>query len=205
MSARRSVSDMLLVGGNVVLDFVNTVDVRNDGFGPDCLLTYHELLVFAERTELLDGEVAAALAKAAKEHPRKAQRSLARAKRFREVLYRICRSEFSDDLIAPDDLQDLDKAIHHAIAHRVLTSTRDGLRYVWRSSTDLDVVIRAVALAASELLVEKVDRRSIRECPGGNCGWVFLDTSKGGKRRWCSDKTCGTAARISKFRAAAAN
>ncbi|MGH2486180.1 MAG: CGNR zinc finger domain-containing protein [Ktedonobacterales bacterium] len=26
----------------------------------------------------------------------------------------------------------------------------------------------------------------MRECPGPRCGWLFLDTSKNGARRWCS-------------------
>lgn len=205
MSPRRNVSDMLLVGGSVVLDFVNTVDVRNDAFGPDYLLTYRDLLVFAQRTNLIQPADAAGLEQAANQHPRKAQRSLKEAKRLRELVYRVCRSEFSGDKIALDDLHDLDKSIHGAMAGRALTSTPTGLQYVWRSPIDLDVIIHSIALAAHDLLISRTDRRRIRECPGRNCGWVFLDTSKGGKRRWCSDKTCGTAARISKFRASAAN
>ncbi|WP_420820664.1 CGNR zinc finger domain-containing protein [Rhizobium tubonense] len=32
----------------------------------------------------------------------------------------------------------------------------------------------------------------MRACQGRNCGWLFLDQSCGGPRRWCSDKTCGS-------------
>jgi predicted RNA-binding Zn ribbon-like protein len=28
------------------------------------------------------------------------------------------------------------------------------------------------------------------ECP--SCGWLFLDTSKNRRRRWCSMATCGS-------------
>ncbi|MEJ7682514.1 MAG: CGNR zinc finger domain-containing protein [Segetibacter sp.] len=38
------------------------------------------------------------------------------------------------------------------------------------------------------LLSDKLSR--IKEC--GNCGWLFYDSSKNGKRRWCSMKTCGS-------------
>lgn len=188
-----------------MLDFINTVDVRNDGFGPDYLLGYRDLLVFAKRTGLLDSVDLAALEAEAVDHPRKAESSLARAKNLRELLYRICRAEFADDKIAEGDLRDLDEAILDAMADRVLTATAAGLRYVWRSGHGLELVIHAVALAAQDLLFNRGSRRRIRECPGRNCGWVFLDTSKGGRRRWCSDKTCGTASRISKFRSIGAD
>ena len=32
----------------------------------------------------------------------------------------------------------------------------------------------------------------VRGC--GRCGWLFLDTSRGGRRRWCSMSTCGNRA-----------
>ncbi|MBZ9993133.1 CGNR zinc finger domain-containing protein [Mesorhizobium sp. BH1-1-4] len=50
-------------------------------------------------------------------------------------------------------------------------------------------------------MVETNDRRRVRECKGRQCGWLFLDTSRGGRRRWCSDETCGTRSRVTRFRA----
>lgn len=34
----------------------------------------------------------------------------------------------------------------------------------------------------------------IGECP--RCGWLFFDTSKGGRRRWCTMAVCGTSAKV---------
>ncbi|MGO4135948.1 CGNR zinc finger domain-containing protein [Rhizobium brockwellii] len=45
----------------------------------------------------------------------------------------------------------------------------------------------------------------MRACQGPNCGWLFLDQSRGGHRRLCSDKTCGSHARVRKFRAVQAD
>lgn len=205
MNTGRSVDTMLLVGGNVVLDFINTVDVRNDGFGPDYLLDYRDLLAFATRTSLLDADDLQRLEQSASKQPREAEGCLLRARTVRELLYGLCRAEFSGEEIAEGDLNEFHKAVLDAMAERVLIATPDGLQYKWRSAKDLNLATHALALAAHELLMDRRIRRSIRECPGRHCGWVFLDTSKGGKRRWCSDKTCGTASRITKFRAIAAN
>ncbi|WP_198925374.1 CGNR zinc finger domain-containing protein [Dictyobacter vulcani] len=36
----------------------------------------------------------------------------------------------------------------------------------------------------------------MKECPGNKgCGWLFLDTSKNGRRQWCSMQGCGSRAK----------
>ena len=49
---------------------------------------------------------------------------------------------------------------------------------------------------AAEFMVATNDRRSVRECTRPNCGWLFIDTSRGGLKRWCSDESCGTHTRV---------
>ena len=41
----------------------------------------------------------------------------------------------------------------------------------------------------------------VRAC--GRCGWLFLDSSRGGRRRWCSMSTCGNREKASRHRHAA--
>jgi predicted RNA-binding Zn ribbon-like protein len=41
----------------------------------------------------------------------------------------------------------------------------------------------------------------VRAC--GRCGWLFLDSSRGGRRRWCSMSTCGNREKASRHRQAA--
>jgi predicted RNA-binding Zn ribbon-like protein len=40
----------------------------------------------------------------------------------------------------------------------------------------------------------------IRRCEGTNCALLFADTSRPGKRRWCSMERCGNRAKIRTFR-----
>lgn len=44
-----------------------------------------------------------------------------------------------------------------------------------------------------------VESKRVRSCP--SCGWLFLDTSRGGQRRWCAMATCGTREKVRGFRA----
>jgi predicted RNA-binding Zn ribbon-like protein len=43
-------------------------------------------------------------------------------------------------------------------------------------------------------LVRTVDLAHLRICPvaEGGCGWLFLDRSRNGSRRWCAMADCGT-------------
>jgi predicted RNA-binding Zn ribbon-like protein len=60
-------------------------------------------------------------------------------------------------------------------------------------------VLSPFALAAAELLCE-ADPRRVRRCAAPNCSAWFLDTSKGGRRKWCSMATCGNRAKAAKHR-----
>ncbi|MGK9233142.1 CGNR zinc finger domain-containing protein [Inquilinus limosus] len=42
-------------------------------------------------------------------------------------------------------------------------------------------------------------RPRLHACP--RCGWLFIDTSRGGKRRWCNMRICGNREKISRHRA----
>jgi predicted RNA-binding Zn ribbon-like protein len=57
-----------------------------------------------------------------------------------------------------------------------------------------------LVVAAVEL-VRTVDVRQLRACPveEGGCGWLFLDRSRNGSRRWCAMEDCGTRAKIRKL------
>jgi len=50
-------------------------------------------------------------------------------------------------------------------------------------------------------LVRTVELRQLRTCPvdEGGCGWLFLDRSRNGSRRWCSMEDCGTRTKIRKL------
>jgi predicted RNA-binding Zn ribbon-like protein len=41
-------------------------------------------------------------------------------------------------------------------------------------------------------------RERLRSCP--RCEWLFVDTSRGGMRRWCSMRACGNREKVSRHR-----
>jgi predicted RNA-binding Zn ribbon-like protein len=198
----KTVADISLLGGHAVLDFVNTVDAWRDRWGPDFLATYDDLIVWAVRTGIIDGQLAQQARSMAEAEPTEADAALERARELRAALHGLGLAEADSRQSRRDDVATLNEALLRTCGKRQLEGRDDGLRWAWPEPADLDLVSDRMAVAASEFLVDRSeDRRRIRECLGRNCGWLFLDTSRGGRRRWCSDRTCGTGDRVRRFRA----
>lgn len=65
-------------------------------------------------------------------------------------------------------------------------------------------LLGAVARDAVELLTDPAARACLRACEGDDCPLVYLDTSRGRRRRWCSSETCGNRERVARHRRRAA-
>jgi predicted RNA-binding Zn ribbon-like protein len=64
-------------------------------------------------------------------------------------------------------------------------------------------MLAPVARAAAALATE-TDPERVRRCASESCSLWFTDTSKGGRRKWCSMATCGNRAKAAKHRLASA-
>ncbi|WP_088938922.1 ABATE domain-containing protein [Rhizobium sp. N122] len=194
-----STADMRLSGGHPALDLANTVDSRRGRWGPDFLRSFEDLLVLAERLDLVDQQAVARLRGQAKIDPPKADAVLADALALREAIYRLFLSEDAGESYPIADLRLVEDRARRGRAHQVLAANEAG--YAWTSPfDDLPQLVQLFATKAVDLLMERNRRRAVRECKGSNCGWLFIDHSKSGRRMWCSDASCGSRARIRRFR-----
>ena len=200
MEQPKAIADIRLLGGHPVLDFVNTVDAWRDRWGPDFLLSYADLVDWAQLVGLIEPGHGERLRGVARQDPPDAAEALGRARALRETLHALFLAEADGETPTPSDTIQLDAIVHDAALHRRLSYREGVFGWRWFDDDDLDAVIRHIALAAADLLVARAQRRPVRECRGRNCGWLFLDTSRGGRRRWCSDETCGSHARVLRFR-----
>jgi predicted RNA-binding Zn ribbon-like protein len=62
-----------------------------------------------------------------------------------------------------------------------------------------DAITALLALLAIEAFFG-LPRERLRSCP--RCGWLFVDSSRGSRRRWCSMRTCGNREKSSRHREA---
>ena len=189
-----------LIGGHPALDFVNTVDWRNDPVRcRELLVTFDDLLAWAKAAKLLATADVGAMSQAAQRNQARAMRSLRRARRLREVLARVL-APGRDIRPAAPDLRLLNAFLAVAMRHRQVELR--GRAFVWswadRTPETFDSLLWPIVLAAAELLASD-SRTHIQECSGEGCGWLFLDTSRNRRRRWCTMQGCGNRAKARRF------
>ncbi|WP_189872903.1 CGNR zinc finger domain-containing protein [Streptomyces bluensis] len=119
---------------------------------------------------------------------------------FRVVVARICGGlpEFG---VAGGGREDLD-VLNEAAAHPPLVPAigGDGDRRVWAGAAAGAQLVSSVARDAVELLTGPYAER-VRMCAGERCYLVYVDTSRPGRRRWCSMEHCGNRHKVRALRA----
>jgi predicted RNA-binding Zn ribbon-like protein len=79
---------------------------------------------------------------------------------------------------------------------------RDGA-YIWNWDPRRDIraaILGPITLSALTLLMEK-DLSRTKRCAGLECGWLFFDSTKNKRRRWCEMRVCGNRAKVRAARA----
>jgi predicted RNA-binding Zn ribbon-like protein len=179
-----------LSGGALCLDFTNTLGDRPRG-RDEHLPDFAGLLSFARQAGVLPPAAARRLRRRAAGQPRRAQQAFRRARELREGLYRVFAALAHGRGPAAGDLDALNQALVRALPHARLRPRGAGFTWAWPEDSDqLDQVLWPVARSAAELLAAP-GRPPLRECGSATCSWLFLDTSRGGRRRWCDMRICG--------------
>ena len=181
-----------LVGGHVVLDFVNTVTARNAQPG-DWLDSYRRVLEWAALTAHFDERVIARLGRMDRAEPAAGELALQRLRDLRETIYAALVAVIRGERPRRGTLAILETFWKEAAAASTLAPSGRRLRpELSPRLSGLDYPTHELALQAVELLQDVPIART-RVCPG--CGWLFIDRSRGGQRRWCDMATCGNAAK----------
>ena len=188
-----------LVGGDLVLDFVNTVTAR-DTEPSDFLDDYRALIRWARLTSGFGHKNLVELTNLARSEPEKAAAALGRCRRVREALCAVLYALIARREPQAENVAIVDHARKRAFDAARLDACKLSLRVVWSvERSGLDLITHVVTARALDLL-QNVSLDRLRVCTGTDCGWVFIDTSKNGKRRWCDMEVCGNAAKARRFR-----
>jgi predicted RNA-binding Zn ribbon-like protein len=188
-----------LVAGHPVLDLINTVTAR-DTAPRDWLHDPGSLLRWAALCGAFDAGEIAALRHLAAQSPRKASASLTRLKVLREALHRVFVASTKGVRAEAHDLAVVDRARVLATRRARLVARGSSYRvHVTVESSGLDTIADRLVMQATELLSTLPSPR-LRVCEGRHCGWLFADSSRAGRRRWCDMATCGTAQKYERVR-----
>jgi predicted RNA-binding Zn ribbon-like protein len=180
-----------LSGGNLALDFVNTVSHRPTAEPIERLSDYNRLVFFGLESNLYPMQNVNYLYMRAGQAPGAGKNALHKAIEFREVLFAIFTAVVEHRAVPGNALTRLSLMLQEAMAHGRLV--HDGRRFKWEwtsMSTVLESVLWPIARAAADLLLSD-ELEHVRMCASDDCAWLFIDKTKNQRRRWCDMKTCG--------------
>ncbi|MFJ4706351.1 CGNR zinc finger domain-containing protein [Streptomyces anulatus] len=83
---------------------------------------------------------------------------------------------------------------------RAVRGADGGLVRALSAAPDCAGLLAVVARDAVDLLTDPAARAALRRCQGESCHRLYLDTSRGGRRRWCSGEVCGNRERVARHR-----
>ncbi|MFZ0325012.1 MAG: ABATE domain-containing protein [Actinomycetes bacterium] len=191
----RALPDRL--GGRLSLDFVNTVDPRFGSERREYLADYDAVLDWCDAIGVSLPRPTSWLRRISRRRSAEAEVAHRQVIATREALFDVLEASLTQRPAPASAVAQLNVSLGAGIAHRSLApDDRGGVRETWRTSDNLEQVLWPVAIDAWDLLTEP-ELLGVKQCPpeSGGCGWLFLDLSRSGTRRWCDMRTCGNRAK----------
>jgi predicted RNA-binding Zn ribbon-like protein len=189
------------VAGSPAIDFVNTVSWESVGeTHAEKLASFGDVVAWAEAASLIAPAEAKVLRRRASREPERAAKEHAAVLRLRDLLHDVF-DPLADDKSPPAEVMDaFNRALGAAL--REMSIVREGGEgFAWRSecgSEDFRRISGLVLWEAAQLLTSERASR-IGRCASDTCGWLFIDESRRGNRRWCVMNECGSRAKAKRY------
>lgn len=186
------------VGGSDVLDFLNTCDGRRPGTSlkevVDKLSDLEDVVHWFLHAGLIGQQEHRQLVQCVQASSWHAVPVFTRLIAFRESLYRLFLPIALGASADQAALDELDEVLVATASRRALVSTPMGVVWHWRAADSVESMAAGfmgrLAVQAAALLTSPQVMR-LKACGTPDCDWLFLDTSKNGRRRWCQMNVCG--------------
>jgi predicted RNA-binding Zn ribbon-like protein len=190
--SKRPITHVRLDGGRSCLDFVNTIHDRLAMAPEDYVATPERFVAWCVYARLLNEQEAGQLSVSA--------RAVHQVRLFREQLYALFSARIAEGPEPQQSVVALDRWLHRAWNGLAL-DLRSPQCLSWsKHAVDAYLPVKRIALSALDVLRDAEPRR-LKQCASrGSCGWLFFDDTKNGRRRWCAMETCGTAAKMRRYR-----
>ncbi|HEX7949856.1 MAG TPA: CGNR zinc finger domain-containing protein [Candidatus Limnocylindrales bacterium] len=186
---------------DATFDFLNTLD-HDDGFVREHLTSLDDALNWFVERGVIHREGADRARAQVTTQPAAADRDLARVRSVRQALREVATAIAEHRVPSSAALDVVNRALR---ARQIieLVASPDGCSVDHRHVGDPvdDALARLAEPLVTELTGGHPER--IRICASDTCEWVFYDTSRTGRRRWCDMATCGNRAKAARHRARA--
>lgn len=188
------------IAGALCLDFSNSLTGLITTDYKSFPTPYGRLAAWCEDYGALPSDRAGLLVAEAEGNPPSAAAVLRRAQALGGAIHGIFLARAQNQTPSSGEMDTLNKELSTALRQARVILAGDRACWGWKDDPrSLDQILWPVAHSAAELLVSEEAVR-VRVCAQDTCDWLFVDTSKNRRRRWCDMKTCGNRAKVRRFR-----
>jgi predicted RNA-binding Zn ribbon-like protein len=188
-----------LSGGDLALDFVNTIDIRPTEHPKELLPRYADWVSWSRQAGILSGRQEQALLRKSRRRAKEAEQIRMVAVGLRECLFRVFTAITDVQEVPRDSLSEWNRFVLRSMAHYELIQNKEVFSWCLRSEPlELDSMLWPV-IHSAVILSTGPHASRIRRCASPSCDWLFLDASKRGNRRWCDMTVCGNRAKARRF------
>jgi predicted RNA-binding Zn ribbon-like protein len=183
--------------GSMCLDLANTWGDRSDP-ASDRLMDAHDLLDWAHGAGILSDRERSDLEKLAHREAEKTVSVFRKALELRDTVFDLCSTTAAGRKPPQHEVAALNAALQ-TVPRQQLCCGGECCEWEWPAGEpDLRQVLWPVIQDAADLLTSP-DVLRIRECGAPDCNWLFIDRSRGGRRKWCDMSTCGNRAKARRY------
>jgi predicted RNA-binding Zn ribbon-like protein len=190
-----------LVGGALALDLTNTSSGRGTPGHQEHLRDFDTVMQWVAHARILTPGDCAYVRSAAASCPKVARAFFKRLLEIRELIWMIA-TALAERRPVSEKLRGALTAAHAESLRQAEIKMRAGV-FIWSWNPRHDIqaaILGPITLSALTLLMEK-DLSRTKRCAGQECGWLFFDTTKNKRRRWCEMRVCGNRAKVRAARA----
>jgi predicted RNA-binding Zn ribbon-like protein len=191
---------LALIAGELALDFSNTTSDKGGPQQNEHLREPAHVVIWAQHAKVLAPHDCEAALERVTADPELGHRLLAEALELREAIFCIGRA-LAEHRPPEEAHSKLLAAVHaRSLAAARLTPHGDGYVWSWDPRKGvIEAILGPIAFSALTMLTQH-DLSRIKQCEGDHCGWLFFDTTKNKRRRWCEMSVCGNRAKIRALR-----
>jgi predicted RNA-binding Zn ribbon-like protein len=177
---------------NIALDFLNTCAYFKGRGETDRLSTPEQVRDWLNSVDPLASEIDVETS------PPVARLLFDEAHRLRDAIRAAVEARVRGAQMPPRILYALNRVLEASCSTSQLVQHGERLTLIKQDPAPAPLAaLSPIALAAAALLTD-ADPRRIRQCRSERCVLWFLDTSKNGRRQWCSMATCGNRAKAAR-------
>ena len=180
------------------LAFVNTLD-HERGQPVERLTSPAVALHWLHDHSLLHAQTLTAALSAMAADPRAADKAMSRIRKVRAAIRELADAAVERRSPQQRHLDEINRSLRTPYTYYLIPAP-DGVSLDHRHEGD---PIEGALARLAESLAREVSQghpERLRVCANPDCRWVFSDSSRSGRRKWCDMNTCGNRAKVARHR-----